>query len=229
MKQTYTITKVLRYVYIYSFLLVGMGVAFGMAVGAQTKTGRWYAFGVEALILAVLMAMVQIKVVPWARGVMGETVVRGLIGDMYRSGVRGLEDVRYDKGGKANIDHIAVAPSGVWVIEVKYWDAEVTCDAQGLRRSGKPCGRQILNSCFAASKKVDDVLRDAGVHVPVKPVLVIAGQYAKVSVGTKVCDGVVVIGRSWLRKVVVEDGPNDVLTAAQVGNVHKLLRDKSFT
>ena len=228
MKQTYTIGRVIRYGYIYSLLLIAVGFVSGLAIRSQTMIGKLCALGAEIVTLVVLVAVMEVKAIPWLRGAMGETVVRGLIRDMYRSGVRGLEDVRYDNGGKANIDHIAVAPSGVWVIEVKYWNAEVACDSQGLRKAGKPYGAQILKGCFAASKKVEGVLRDAGISAPVKPVLVIAGQFAKVNNGSRTCDGVIIIGRSWLRKIVVEDGPNDVLTSAQVNGIHKLLGEKSL-
>lgn len=228
MKVTNTVRKVINYVYFYSFLLIGMGFILGLSASRQSVGDQLTLLLLEAALIAVLMFSAHRWLAPWTLGAMGETVVRGLIKDMYRAGVRGIEDVRYDNGGKANIDHVAVAPSGVWVIEVKYWDGQVSCENGKLVRRGKPIGGKILEGCNVAAKRVRKILQDSGLPAPVRPLLVFAREKVTVTEGKNLCNNVLVIGRSWLRKILVEDGPNDILTPAEVEAIHKKLTESSL-
>jgi hypothetical protein len=60
----------------------------------------------------------------WARGAHGEEHVAKFLAKYLNAGVVILHDRRIP-GSRANIDHIAVAPSGVWVIDSKRYKGKV--------------------------------------------------------------------------------------------------------
>ena len=60
----------------------------------------------------------------WARGARGEERVAELLAKHLNTGVVVLHDRRIPRS-RANIDHIAVAPSGVWVIDAKRYKGKV--------------------------------------------------------------------------------------------------------
>lgn len=70
----------------------------------------------------------------WARGAAGEEHVAKLLAKYLDDGVILLHDRRIPHS-RANIDHIAVAPSGVWVIDTKRYKGKATIDRPLL---GKP-------------------------------------------------------------------------------------------
>jgi hypothetical protein len=60
----------------------------------------------------------------WARGARGEEHVAKLLAKYLNNGVIVLHDRRIP-GSRANIDHIALAPSGVWAIDSKRYKGKV--------------------------------------------------------------------------------------------------------
>jgi hypothetical protein len=62
--------------------------------------------------------------IAWARGAEGEARVAASLAKRVQAGVVLTHD-RAIPGTRANIDHIAVAPSGVWVIDTKRYVGEV--------------------------------------------------------------------------------------------------------
>src|SRR3954469_20729216 len=60
----------------------------------------------------------------WARGAGGEEHVAKFLAKYLNDGVVVLHDRRIP-GSRANIDHIAVAPSGIWVIDSKRYKGKV--------------------------------------------------------------------------------------------------------
>ena len=60
----------------------------------------------------------------WARGAGGEEKVEQRLAKLVRDDVVVLHDRRMP-GSRANIDHIAVAPSGVWVIDTKRYKGKL--------------------------------------------------------------------------------------------------------
>jgi hypothetical protein len=61
----------------------------------------------------------------WARGGGGEERVAVLLAKRLDTGIVVLHDRRIPRS-RANIDHIAIAPSGVWVIDTKRYKGKVT-------------------------------------------------------------------------------------------------------
>jgi len=60
----------------------------------------------------------------WARGAVGEEQVARFLAKYLKADVVALHD-RAIPGSRANIDHIVVAPSGVWVIDSKRYKGKV--------------------------------------------------------------------------------------------------------
>src|SRR5215217_3006119 len=60
----------------------------------------------------------------WARGAAGEERVAAYLAKHLNDDVVVLHDRRIP-GRRANIDHIAVAPSGVWVVDAKRYKGKV--------------------------------------------------------------------------------------------------------
>lgn len=58
----------------------------------------------------------------WANGAVGERVVGRHLDTLADHGVHVLHDRRVPRSS-ANIDHIAIAPSGIYVIDAKHWEA----------------------------------------------------------------------------------------------------------
>lgn len=72
----------------------------------------------------------------WERGAEGEERVAAILGARLDDGVRVLHDRRIP-GSRANIDHIAVGPSGVWVIDTKRYRGRVDVSKPPLFGSAK--------------------------------------------------------------------------------------------
>lgn len=66
----------------------------------------------------------------WRQGADGEVVVGRMLADVAEAGVRAVHDRRVP-GSQANIDHIAVAPSGVYVIDAKNYRGHPRVDTVG--------------------------------------------------------------------------------------------------
>jgi hypothetical protein len=78
----------------------------------------------------------------------------------------------YLHGGGGDIDHIVLAPSGVFVLETKNWSGEITCNGDEWRRSGRgdykgSPSRQVKRNVATIRDIVDSVpvLRSLGVWV----------------------------------------------------------------
>jgi hypothetical protein len=70
----------------------------------------------------------------WARGALGEEVVARSLAKHLRPGTLVLHD-RAIAGSRGNVDHIAVAPSGVWVIDSKRYEGKVDIHAPLLGKA----------------------------------------------------------------------------------------------
>src|SRR3954471_11514018 len=74
----------------------------------------------------------------WERGADGEAATARALGGLNKQAWTTFHDVRWPGRQRANIDHIAVGPAGVFVIDSKNWsgDVRVVGDVlyQGTRR-----------------------------------------------------------------------------------------------
>ncbi|GGN48869.1 hypothetical protein FHR83_008670 [Actinoplanes campanulatus] len=85
----------------------------------------------------------------WARGAEGERRTAVLLRDLGRDW-----DIFHDvalPGTTANVDHVAIGPTGVWVIDSKAWSAPVTVGADGVpRQRGRDLTPTLATSMWEA-------------------------------------------------------------------------------
>lgn len=110
----------------------------------------------------------------WARGAAGEERVAEVLERRCGDRVRLLHDRRMP-GSRANVDHLAIAPSGLWVIDAKRYrgSVEVRRPLFGSRKL-LVAGRDRTNLIGGLAKQVEAVaavMRDCGGEVPVTGVL----------------------------------------------------------
>ncbi len=101
----------------------------------------------------------------------GEKEVVKLLGNKLSDNYILLNDL-YLYGGGGDIDHIILAPSGVFVLETKNWNGEITCNGDEWRRSGRgnykgSPSRQVKRNVATIRRIIESVptLRPLGVWV----------------------------------------------------------------
>jgi len=78
----------------------------------------------------------------WLQGARGEQQVGSTLQALEREGWPVLHDVVAP--GHGNIDHVAVGPPGVFVIETKSHSGSIRCDGRQLYRGRRPLERDPL-------------------------------------------------------------------------------------
>jgi hypothetical protein len=78
----------------------------------------------------------------WSVGAEGERQVADVLTKLQRYGWTALHDVRWPGRPQANIDHIAIGPGGVVIIDAKNWSGAVTVRDGVLRQNGYQRGRE---------------------------------------------------------------------------------------
>ncbi len=166
----------------------------------------------------------------WANGAVGERAVGRRLDVLADRGVVTLHDRRVP-GSSANIDHIAVGPSGVYVIDAKYRE---TGRVQ-LRRSGglfKPelpqlwiGGRDCTGFISNMAKQVAAVTAVLGepVRPEVRPVLALVNVDWGIFPTALEVDGVTVVWPKEAAKIAGRAGP---LSPEQVTNIAQQLAIK---
>lgn len=116
----------------------------------------------------------------WKQGAAGERAVAKRLAKLEPKGVLALHDRRVP-GSRANIDHIAVSPAGVFVIDAKRWSGKVELrDVSGLFQPADKrlyAGGRDRSKAVAGVVKQMDVVRAAleGPPAPVHGMLAISG------------------------------------------------------
>ena len=72
----------------------------------------------------------------WSVGAEGERLVAANLAHLERYGWIALHDLRWPGRQRANIDHIAVGPGGIIVIDAKNWSGRVAVADGSLRQNG---------------------------------------------------------------------------------------------
>ncbi|WP_432491375.1 nuclease-related domain-containing protein [Kineococcus gypseus] len=79
----------------------------------------------------------------WELGAQGERLVAETLTVLEAYGWTLLHDVRWPGRARANIDHVAIGPGGVVVLDSKNWSGEVSLRADGLRVGGRSMAREL--------------------------------------------------------------------------------------
>lgn len=89
----------------------------------------------------------------------GEKQVTKLLGSTLSDDYIILNDL-YLRGGGGDIDHIVLAPTGIFVLETKNWSGEITCNGDKWQRTGKKVfsgspSRQVKRNAATIRRIVD--------------------------------------------------------------------------
>lgn len=96
------------------------------------------------------IARAQEDVRRWSQGAEGERMVAETLRMLGRYGWTALHDVHWPGRPKANIDHIAIGPAGVMVVDAKNWTGEVAVRDGELRQNGYRRTDQVAAAAEAA-------------------------------------------------------------------------------
>ncbi len=145
----------------------------------------------------------------WAQGAEGERQVAAALEPLAQFGWLAAHDVHWPGRPQANIDHIAVGPGGVIVVDAKNWTGDVTLTNGVLRQNGYAREREVEGAAQAAAAVT--ALLAPQHRAAVRAVICLAGQEQdSVTVGP----GVTVIGRhqlaAWLATLPARLNPYDV-------------------
>jgi Nuclease-related domain len=162
----------------------------------------------------------------WERGSVGESRLAAALGKIDREDVIVLHD-RAVPRTRGNIDHIVVAPSGVYVVDAKRYRGRVEVrDVSGLFSSADPRlfvgGRDQSKLAYAMGWQVTAVRAELGDRddVAVTPVLCFIGAEWPLLGGPYQFAGVRTESERSVRKLVTQAGP---LTAEEVVEVALVL------
>jgi hypothetical protein len=86
----------------------------------------------------------------WERGAEGEASTAAALGALSARGWTTFHDVRWPGRQRANIDHVAVGPAGVFVIDSKNWSGDVRVTDGVLWQGGRRREREVAAVAEAA-------------------------------------------------------------------------------
>lgn len=147
----------------------------------------------------------------WLKGAVGEQLLGELLESLRPHGVLPLHDRRIPRSS-ANIDHLAVTPNGVWVIDTKTYDGEVEVSDKGgwfrtdlhLYVNGRD-KTSFITGIHRQRHKVIEALGPAFEGVPVSAALCFVNADWPWFARSKTVDGVVITWRKALRTFLIED------------------------
>lgn len=160
----------------------------------------------------------------WKTGARGEEALGKGLNKLTPGGVRLLHDRRIP-GSRANIDHIAVAASGIYVIDAKHYKGRPRLKVEGgfisprvekLMVGGRDCSKLV----DGVLKQVDAVRVIVGDDVPVQGVLCFVGAEWPMIGGSFATRGVVALWPRKLFTALVNAGP---IAGEEVEQLHTAL------
>jgi Nuclease-related domain len=156
--------------------------------------------------------------IAWRRGAVGERRTARLLGQLERHGWAVLHDLALP-GSRANIDHLAIGPGGVFVIDSKQYRGRLQLDRSGRLRHGRYPLAPALRAVSFEADQAAQVLTDA--DVVVVPIVAVHG--AQLPGGKVVTQGVPVVAArrlpSMLRALPAVLGPERVADLADQARV----------
>lgn len=187
----------------------------GESAGQQSERRRSQAASLraQARLLNERASRVERSAEMWDRGYAGEQTVGAQLEALRPFGFEVMHDVRWPGRRRANIDHVAVGPPGILVVDAKNWSGNVTVHHGILRQNRHRRDREVA----AVSQAGQDV--GALLQLPwalhVIPVIALAGSDAG---RVQPCQGVTILGQSdllrWATALPAQLAPGDVLGIA---------------
>ena len=135
----------------------------------------------------------------WRRGAVGERRTARLLGPLEREGWAILHDLAVP-GSRANLDHLAIGPGGVFVIDSKQYRGRLQLDSFGQLWHGRYPLAPTLHAVGFEADQAAQILPDPGVAV--MPIVAVHG--AQVPWGKVVIHGVPVVPARRLPRMLHE-------------------------
>jgi hypothetical protein len=153
----------------------------------------------------------------WRRGAAGERRTARLLGQLERQGWVVLHDLAVP-GSAANIDHLAIGPGGVFVIDSKQYRGRLQLDSSGRLWHGRYPLTTVLRAVSFEADRAAQVLADPQVVAPI-----VAVHGVQVPWGKVVTQGVPVVSArrlpSMLRTLPAVLGPERVAALAHQARI----------
>lgn len=175
----------------------------------------------------------------WNTGALGEERLGNRLNDLSNDSLKVLHDRRIPRT-RANIDHLAVTPTGIWVIDAKKYKGRPTLKAQG--GMFRPRVEKLQVGSRDCTNLVDGMLRQLGVvegvllpggrpegsgrpwgHVPIHGVLCFVDADWPLIGGAFTIRDVDVMWPKKLYPLLQADGP---LKAAEIVEIHRQLAER---
>jgi hypothetical protein len=170
-------------------VVLAAGVTAGL-LGAQLTPDLAALAGVA--VAAGLAWLLRFRVSPdtlaWRRGAAGERRTARLLAPLERHGWAILHDLAIP-GTQANIDHLAIGPGGVVVIDTKQYQGRLRLDRYGMVWHGRHLLVSALRKVRWATDQADEVLGIADITVAA----IVAVHGASVPWGMLQADGVTIV------------------------------------
>jgi hypothetical protein len=158
------------------------------------------------------------EAIAWRRGAAGERRTARLLGPLEQLGWVVLHDLAVP-GSRANIDHLAIGPGGVFVVDSKQYRGRLQLDGSGRLWHGRYPLAATLQAVSFEADQAARVLPDPGVVVV--PIVAVHG--AQVPWGKVVMNGVPIVPArrlpSMLRQLPAVLGPQRVVDLADQARV----------
>lgn len=199
-------------------LVIATIVAIGAAIWMGDRYGSLllWLFG-SVYLIAILKAVIEPSHVrAWSIGAEGERVT-GRELDKLPDGYRVLHDLRI-LGSRANVDHVVIGPTGVFVVESKRMRGKLHVGGDEVFVAGRRRG--MVDEVRREVAAVETALLAAGVSVPVRPILYIQEADPPWFLGKPAGIPIVLSGRR-LRKHITSGA--EVLMAADVDRAAEAL------
>lgn len=180
-----------------------------------------------AMALAAVVALVRPSrsESAWRKGASGERRVGRVLEALTKQGVQVLHDVAMP-GSRANIDHIAVTPSGVFTIETKSYGGRLEVRSRGTQLWIAGRNRSaLLDQARRQSEVIRETLaRASKPEVQVTPVLCFVDTELPLLFPPKQATGVLICTRRSLSKRVIRRRPS-TLPRDEVAQIIGILED----
>jgi hypothetical protein len=111
----------------------------------------------------------------WQRGAEGESAVAAVLDPLAQQGWRILHDLVDPEGG--NIDHLAIGPPGIAVVDAKNWAAAVTITPDRRLVTSKDDRSKELERLAQRVELVRRLVALDGMHVAVRGYVVLCGEH----------------------------------------------------
>ena len=115
-----------------------------------------------------------------------------------------IRGIKFEKIG--DVDFTVVGPTGIFTIDAKdFRKYQITFDGQELNYNGRRQPKDILKQAKREAVEINNIILEKNVNIFVEPVLVFSS-YVKLNFGLNKQNGVYVIGRPYLIKLITTKG-----------------------